>query len=114
MSTTAGGNWLSVVGGGKTPGSILVSVNTGGLPPNSTFRGAITITGQNATTTTIPVTLTMGTTGAPQLSVSPAALPLSYVQGNTGEPRYLVVTIPAAGRCTSTHRRAPLPAEAHG
>jgi uncharacterized protein (TIGR03437 family) len=96
-TTASGGNWLSVAGGGKTPGSILVSVNTGGLSPGTTYHGTITVSGQNIAASTIPVTFTMGTGGASQLSVTPPSLPLSYVQGNPAEERYLVVSNAGGG-----------------
>src|SRR5207342_3203532 len=49
------------------------------------------IAGQNIAAATIPVTLTVGATGPPVLSVVPSQLTLSYVQGNSTEQRYLVV-----------------------
>ena len=96
-ATTAGGNWLTVRGGGKTPGSILVSVVTGGLTQNTTYKGSIKIAGQNIAPATIPVTLTMGATGPAILSVAPATLALSYVQGNSPDQRYLVINNNGSG-----------------
>ena len=97
VSTSTGGNWLSVIGGGKTPGNLLVSVTTAGLSPGTTYKGTITITGQNVATATIPVTLTTASNGPPQLSVAPSSLALSYVQGNPTDQRYLVVNNSGGG-----------------
>jgi hypothetical protein len=96
-STTSGGNWLSVRGGGKTPNSILVSVVTGGLTSNTTYKGSIKISGQNIAPATIPVTLTIGATGPATLSVAPSSLTMSYVQGNSTDQRYLVINNTGSG-----------------
>ncbi len=96
-ATSSGGNWLTIIGGGRTPGSILVSVSASGLSANTTYMGTITIAGQNIAKATIPVTLAVGLGGAPQLSVTPASLSLSYVQGNPGDQRYLVVSNSGGG-----------------
>jgi hypothetical protein len=90
-ATTSGGNWLSVKGGGKTPGSILVSVTSVGLTPGTTYQGSIKIAGQNIAPATIPVTFTIGPSGGPVLSTAPASLTLNYVQGNSTDQRYLIV-----------------------
>ncbi len=97
VATATGGNWLSVTSGGRTPGSILVSVSTGGLAPSTTYHGTITIAGQNVAPATVPVTLAIGAGGAPQLSLTPASLALSYVQGNGGDQRYVVVNNSGGG-----------------
>jgi hypothetical protein len=91
VTTTSGDKWLSVSGGGRTPGSILVSVNPSGLAANTTYQGTITISGPNISSGSIPVTLTIGSTGQPQLSVPSGSLGLSYVQGSPPDQRYLVV-----------------------
>lgn len=96
-STASGGNWLSVRGGGKTPNSILVSVVTGGLSSNTTYKGSIKVSGQNIAPATIPVTLTIGATGPATLSVVPSSLTLSYVQGNSTDQRYLVINNTGSG-----------------
>jgi hypothetical protein len=96
-ATASGGNWLNVTGGGKTPGNLLVSVNTGGLSPNTSYHGTITIAGQNISPSTVPVTLVVGVGGAPQMTVTPSALSLSYVQGVSSDQRYLLISNMAGG-----------------
>jgi hypothetical protein len=50
-STSSGGNWLSVVGAGTTPASVVAAVNAGALGPG-TYNGSIQI---NPTDPPIPV-----------------------------------------------------------
>ena len=73
VSTTSG-NWLSIDNaGGTTPGTVGVSVQTNGLGPG-TYSGTVSIAsfGASNTPVSIPVTLTVATSG--HLAASPASL----------------------------------------
>jgi uncharacterized protein (TIGR03437 family) len=92
-AVSQGGNWLTVSGGGQTPGSLMVSVNPAGLQPGQTYNGAISITAPNATPSNIqvPVTVTVAPQGAVALQVLPQAVYLSYTQGSGTDLQHVTV-----------------------
>jgi uncharacterized protein (TIGR03437 family) len=90
--TSDGGTWLtaSAIAGGKTPGTIAVSVNTSGLRPN-VYSGQVNISAPNATpsSATVSVTFTVTAAQSPQMSLTSSqsfALPQGGgpVQGAVG------------------------------
>ncbi len=97
-STSSGGNWLSVSGGGMTPGNLSVAVSNSGLAANTPYSGQITITGPTLPkAVVVPVTINVAGTLPPQLSVAPASLMLDYAQGFAVDQRFLLVTNAGTG-----------------
>ncbi len=93
FTTSSGGSWLSVGGGGLTPGNLSVTVSSGGLAPNVPYTGQITITGPTLPKAVIvPVTLNIAGSVPPQLSVAPGSLTLDYAQGFAVDQRFFLVT----------------------
>ena len=70
-STTSGGNWLTATSAAAaSPAGIAVSANSAilnNLPPG-TYAGKVTVTGNNATTVVVPVTVIVVSAGAPIIS----------------------------------------------
>jgi uncharacterized protein (TIGR03437 family) len=94
-STSSGGSWLSVSGGGNTPGSLTVSVNAAGLATGS-YSGSIQITSPSASNTiTIGVTLTITPPGT--LAASPSSLTFAAASGGTSPSQTLTISNSAAG-----------------
>ncbi|MGI8991789.1 MAG: BACON domain-containing protein [Bryobacteraceae bacterium] len=87
-TTTSGGNWLTVTGGGTAtptvPGQITATANAANLMPG-TYNGVITITAPGvATGIQVQASLTVST--LPLLTVSPTTFSFSYQQGAPGVP----------------------------
>jgi Viral BACON domain len=81
-SVASGGSWLSVSRtSGSTASSIGVSVNPGSLAVG-TYTGSVRVS-SSANSVTVPVTLTVTSTSATSLVVSPTSLTFSYQQGGT-------------------------------
>ncbi len=79
-ASTASGSWLSVSPtSGTAPSALSVSVSTTGMAAGI-YTGSVQITSTGATSVSIAVTLTVGTTG-PTLMVSPASLTFQYTVG---------------------------------
>jgi large repetitive protein len=75
-TTSDGGTWLSAspsFTNSQTPGSILVAVSPGSLTPNTTYNGQVIISAPNATpsSVTVDVTLQVGASLTPLLSITP-------------------------------------------
>jgi uncharacterized protein (TIGR03437 family) len=104
-----GGNWLSVTGGGQTPGSILVAVNAAGLFPGQTYNGVVSISApaSNPNTLQVPVTLTLAPQGAIPLQVAPQALYLSYTQGSGSDLQHITVLNNGGGSVNYTVQGGP-------
>jgi len=97
--STSGAAWLSVApAAGTTPGTVNVSVNAAGLNPGS-YNANITIaaTGMANSPQTIPVALTVTSTGL--LSFSPAALTFNYQVGGA-QPAAQSLAVSAAAATT--------------
>ncbi len=70
VSTTSGGNWLTVNPvSGTTPSSLTVSVSPSGLP-GGVYQGAITITPAGASAQSFAVSLTVTGAGAPSFTAA--------------------------------------------
>ncbi len=95
--TSDGGTWLtaSPIAGGKTPGTIAVSVNTSGLAPK-VYSGQVNISAPNATpsSATVSVTFTVTAAQPPQLSLTP---PQSFALPQGGSPVQGAVGVSNAG-----------------
>jgi uncharacterized protein (TIGR03437 family) len=92
-AVSQGGSWLSVTGGGQTPGSITVTVNPTGLIPGQTYNGAISISApaSNPNNLQVPVTVTLAPQGTVPLQTAPSALYLTYTQGAGTDLQHIVV-----------------------
>jgi uncharacterized protein (TIGR03437 family) len=88
-----GGNWLSVTGGGTTPGSVVVSVNPAGLTPGQSYNGSVTINApaSNPSSLQVAVTLTLALQGAVPLQATPSALYLYYDQGAGSDLQHVLM-----------------------
>jgi uncharacterized protein (TIGR03437 family) len=93
-STDTSANWLSIQGGGSTPTSLVVSLNSGQFVsggvvnyPAATYHGSITITAAGASNSPliVPVTATItGNTSTPLLSMN--ATPITFTLQNGAAP----------------------------
>ena len=89
-STSDGGTWLTAAtsfsGGSKTPGTIIVSVDPTKLGP-STYSGQVTINASSASpsSVTVNISLVVGASQAPQLSVTPAYQSFALPQGGKAQ-----------------------------
>ncbi len=83
VTTSAGGNWLSVTGGGATPAALGVNADARGLGAG-TYSGAVILTSPGYAPATIPVSLRV--TSAALLSTGPTSLSFSYQQGSATAP----------------------------
>jgi hypothetical protein len=92
-ATTDGSSWLSVSGGGVTPGQVRVSVNPGGLSPG-THQGSITLVSQANLKNIIPVSVTVSQPAAPpHLLVRSAAIQLAVVHVHGQAPLQRVIGV---------------------
>ncbi len=102
-STSTGGSWLALsqATGGSFGnfGSVQVQIRSASLAPGA-YTGVITVTAPGAANSplNVPVTLTVGTTGGPAISVSPAAL--SFTAGLGANPPQQALTINNSGSGT--------------
>jgi uncharacterized protein (TIGR03437 family) len=99
VTTSSGGNWLSVAGGGTTPQTFTVTVNPVGLVAGM-YKGIITIT-SNAPGTNplvIPVTLTV-VTGPPAITVG-AFLNAGSLQSSPVAPNTILSAFGTFPSCT--------------
>jgi uncharacterized protein (TIGR03437 family) len=97
-TTDNGGNWLTVTGGGTTPGTVQVSVSAGTLSPGS-YTGHVIITaatppGATGSPISIPVTFTVA--AAQTLAVSPSTVNFTYTQNGTA-PTAQTVALSSTG-----------------
>jgi uncharacterized protein (TIGR03437 family) len=101
-AASQGGAWLSVSGGGQTPGNLQVSVNPANLLPGQTYNGAITINAPaaNPTSVQVPVTITLASQGAVPLQVLPSAVYLNYTQGAGSALEHVTVFNNGGGNVT--------------
>jgi uncharacterized protein (TIGR03437 family) len=108
-AVSQGGNWLTVNGGGQTPGSITVSVNPTGLIAGQTYNGAISVSapGSNPNNLQVPVTLTLAPTGAVPLQAAPSVLYLTYTQGAGTDLQHVVVLNNGGGSVNFTVQGGP-------
>lgn len=93
-AVTAGAMWLQVSNGsGTTPGSPSVSVSPASLSAG-TYNGTITVTATGAVNSpvTVPVTLTVGNSSQPQLTVSPSSFNFSGYVGSYVPSQTLTIT----------------------
>ena len=81
VSTSSGGNWLTVSGGITTPGAIQVSVNATGLVSGK-YSGTLTLTSPGYAPATVPVSFQVS--AAPVLSSHPTSLDFTFQQGTSG------------------------------
>jgi uncharacterized protein (TIGR03437 family) len=94
VSTTSGGNWLSVTPAqGNTPTSLLVAVDSGGLAVG-TYSGSITLTPVGGAPLTLSVTLNV--INATTLSSNPGTLNFAFQQGGN-LPGSQLLTIGSSG-----------------
>ncbi len=81
VSTTSGGNWLSVSPvSGQTPATLSVSVNTTGLSPG-TYTGTITLTPPTGAGGPLQVPVTLTVNASPSLTVTPSSIAFYYQIG---------------------------------
>ncbi len=85
------GNWLAVVGGGSTPGTVTVTPQVADLAPGF-YGGNVLITPQQGAPLIVPVSLTLRPT--PVISVSAGSLSFSYRTGDAVPPP---LTVQVAG-----------------
>jgi uncharacterized protein (TIGR03437 family) len=92
FTATAPGNWVTVNPvHGVTPGTVMVTINPAGLAPG-TFGGTINVSAPGASNT-VPITVSLTVTGAPQLTISPSSLSFSAPTGGAApSPQTLMVT----------------------
>ena len=108
-NSSGGGTWLNVVtsfsSGGKTPGTITVSVNPSNLAP-STYSAQVTLTAANASPSnvTLNVTLTVSPSQAPQVAVTPPVQSFALPVG--GQSQGSIVVSNAGGGTLSYSVRA--------
>jgi uncharacterized protein (TIGR03437 family) len=93
-TTSDGGLWLSAstnFPGGKTPGTITVSVDPSKQGPN-TYSGQVNISAPSASPSSVPVyvTLQVKASQAPQLTVMPSVLSLALPQGGQSQGSVVV------------------------
>ncbi|HVN05872.1 MAG TPA: hypothetical protein VMT86_15730 [Bryobacteraceae bacterium] len=95
ISTSGGGNWLSVSSDSTyTQATLTVTINALNVP-TGTWAGSITVTPVSGTSVAIPVTLQVGPS---TVAVSPATLAFSYnLGGTTPPPQAIQVTSPLSG-----------------
>jgi uncharacterized protein (TIGR03437 family) len=81
-STSSGGNWLTIMGGGSVPAVFSISANPTGLS-KGTYQGSIVLssTGAGNSPVTVPVTLVVA--AAPVITAAPSQLAFSYTLGNS-------------------------------
>jgi uncharacterized protein (TIGR03437 family) len=79
-TTTSGGNWLAVSGGGTTPNPASVSVSPGGLTAG-TYSGTITFTASAAGNSPQQIPVSLIVTNNPLVQASPAAMTFVYQLG---------------------------------
>ena len=88
VSTTSGGNWLTVSPtSGTTPGILSVAASPAGLS-TGTYAGNVRITGGSSTPINVPITMVVGTSGT--LTVSPTAIPFTFITGGTNPTAQLL------------------------
>lgn len=80
VSTTSGGNWLAVSGGGPTPAVFTVSANPAGLTPGR-YEGTITLYADQAGNSPLTVPVVLIVAQSPVLSASPDHASFSYQTG---------------------------------
>lgn len=93
VTTSSGGNWLSVSSpGGSTPALLMVSIDTSALQPG-TYTGSITITPAGTSTSlVVPVTATVSnTSSAPSFSATPASLKFTAALGTNPAPQSVAI-----------------------
>ncbi len=72
-TTTSGGNWLSVSGGGTNTATLTVSASIGTLGAG-TYSGSIAVTAAGASNTPLNIPVTLTVSGGPQFTFTPASL----------------------------------------
>lgn len=103
LNFTATGNssWLVVTGGGTTPGTVNVDINTSGLTAQ-TYTGAITIAapGSGNGSVIVPVTLTVS--NLPTLSANPSVLSFTSASGGSAPAAQNVAVTTTSGAIAYT------------
>jgi uncharacterized protein (TIGR03437 family) len=94
-STTSGGNWLSVMGGGSA-GSIFSLTATPGTLTPGTYQGSVSLSASNAGNSPVSVPVTLIVTAAPVLRSAPGQLSFSYQVGNPF-PASGILTVTSSG-----------------
>ncbi len=91
VSTSSGGNWLSVSPGGGTTGSTTetVSVNPTGLSPN-VYSGTITVTAAGAANSPLLLPVTLTVTAAPNITATPGSVAFAFTTGGSVPSAQLV------------------------
>jgi len=84
-STASGGPWLKTSGGGSTPGTVNIGINTNDLVPG-TYTGTVSIAATNPDGDTVPnsplaVPVSLYVSNDPLLTVSPGALSFTAALG---------------------------------
>ncbi len=72
-------SWLSVTGGGNTPGSVSVLVNPTGLAPG-TYQGTVSVTSGQAANSPVAIPVTFTIAAGPTITAQPASLSFTYTQ----------------------------------
>jgi uncharacterized protein (TIGR03437 family) len=83
--TFAGGDWLSVSGGGSTPFLLTSVVNPMGLAAG-VYSGQISLTAPGATNSPLNVPVTLTVTAAAVLSAEPESLSFAFTAGTPAPP----------------------------
>jgi large repetitive protein len=95
VTTNSGGNWLSISGGGTTPGTLTVAASTTGLAVG-TYTGTIQVTSSAASNTpSISVTLTVTPPGT--LAVSANTMTFQTAPGGSPATQTFTISNSASG-----------------
>ncbi len=80
VSTTSGGNWLTIMGGGNIPAVFSIAANPAGLSPG-TYQGSIVLSAEGAANSPATVPVTFVVAAAPVIAAAPSQLAFSYTVG---------------------------------
>jgi len=95
-TTTSGGSWLSVAGGGTTPNVAAVSVNPAALAAG-TYSGVINFTAASAGNSPQQVPVTLTVTDNPLIAASPSPMAFVYQVGKTAAPSQSLAVTSSTG-----------------
>ena len=80
VSTSSGGNWLTIMGGGNVPAVFSITANPAGLSPG-TYQGSIVLSSTGASNSRRHVPVTLVVAAAPVIAAAPSQLTFSYTVG---------------------------------
>jgi hypothetical protein len=108
-SVVGGSPWLSVSGGGATPGAIQLGVNPAGL--TGVYGGSVVITSAGAANNPLILNVQLIVTSAPLLNATPASLTFSGTSTSSIAPQTVQVSsaLPCPSRRRFRHLRRGCP-----